>query len=41
MGGEVGAITQLAKLQTIEKGLKAFKSADLSLKDIVQLRYYY
>jgi hypothetical protein len=38
MGGEVGAITQLAKLQTIEKGLKAFKSADLSLKDIVQLR---
>jgi len=38
MGGEVGAVTQLAKLQTIEKGLKAFKSADLSLKDIVQLR---
>lgn len=38
LGSEVGATTQLAKLQTIQKGLKAFKSADLSLKDVVQLR---
>ena len=38
LGDEVGAVSQIAKLQSIEKGLKAFKSADLSLKDVVQLR---
>ena len=38
LGDEVGAVSQIAKLTSIEKGLKAFKSADLSLKDVVQLR---
>ena len=38
LGDEVGATSQLAKLTSIEKGLKAAKTADLSLKDVVQLK---
>jgi len=38
LGDEVGIQGQIQKLKTVEKGLKAFKSSDLSLKDVVQLR---